>query len=147
MIVTDGTPARALPVDAGAAVTQEVTFTNADLETFAALSGDRASLHFDDSFATARGYEGRIVHGLLIGARFSRLMGMFLPGENSIIQSLSLQYRRPVLVGMPITVSVEVDRFVESVGAVMLKLSATANGLVIVEGKAQCVFCSTERSA
>ncbi len=139
MIVTDGTAALAVPVQANASVHQEVTFDQADLDAFARLSGDRASLHFNDTFAIERGFPGRIVHGLLIGSRFSRLMGMFLPGENSIIQTLSLQYRRPVTPGVAVTLSVEVERVIESVGAVVLKLSATSNGVVMVEGRAQCV--------
>jgi 3-hydroxybutyryl-CoA dehydratase len=141
MIVTDDTPAQALAIDAAAFVRQEVTFAAGDVDMFAALSHDRASLHFDDGYAIARGYPGRIVHGLLIGARFSRLMGMFLPGEDSVIQSLNLQFRRPVSVGTRVTLSVEVEKIVEAVGAVVLKLSATADGVVLVEGRAQCVLC------
>lgn len=142
MTVTDDTPARALSVDAGAVVRQVVTFAAADVEQFASLSHDRASLHFDDAYAVARGYPGRIVHGLMIGARFSRLMGMYLPGENSVIQSLNLQYRRPLPVGAQAMLSVEVERVVEAVGAVILKLSAVADGVIIVEGRAQCVLCA-----
>jgi 3-hydroxybutyryl-CoA dehydratase len=141
MIVTDDTPARALPLDVNASVRQAVTFAEADVEAFARVSSDRASLHFDDSYAVKRGYPGRIVHGLLLGARFSRLMGMFLPGENSVMQSVNLQYRRPVAVGATVMMSVEVERIVEAVDAVVLKLSATVEGIVVVEGRAQCVLC------
>src|SRR5712675_2734487 len=141
MIVTDETVAQALPLTPDASVRQDVTFTEADVDSFGRVSGDRASLHFDERYAIAQGFSGRIVHGLLLGARFSRLMGMFLPGENSVIQTLSLRYRRPVRVGTRLTMAVELDRFSESVGAVMLKLSATADGQVVLDGTAQCVLC------
>jgi 3-hydroxybutyryl-CoA dehydratase len=141
MIVTDDTPAHALPIDASAVVQQDVTFAVAAVDAFRQLSGDRASMHFDDGYAAGRGFPGRIVHGLLVGARFSRLMGMFLPGESSVIQSLTLQFRRPVLVGARLTMVVEVERIVEAVDAVVLKLSATTGGMLVVEGRAQCVLC------
>lgn len=144
MNVSDATAAETVPVTEGARVEQEIIFSDADLEAFARLSGDRAAVHFDDAFAIARGFPGRIVHGLLISARFSRLMGMFLPGEHSIIQSISLQYRRPVLVSTTVVFSIEVERFVEAVGAVVLKLSATAGGAVCAEGRAQCVLSPAE---
>ena len=34
------------------------TFTDADVEAFAALSGDRNPLHFDDAFVAGRGLGG-----------------------------------------------------------------------------------------
>lgn len=146
MIVTDGTLAQALPLSADAVVEQDVTFTAADLDAFARLSGDRAAVHFDQAFATSRGFSGRIVHGLLIGSRFSRLMGMFLPGEESIIQSLTLQYRRPITIDTPVRFRIELDRFVESVGAVVLKLSASSDGEVAAEGRAQCVLRTIQQA-
>lgn len=140
MIVNDGSPAQAVPLSADAVVEQDVTFTGADLDAFARLSGDRAAVHFDPAFATTRGFPGRIVHGLLISSRFSRLMGMFLPGEESVILSLTLQYRRPIAVDTPVRFRIELERLVESVGAVVLKLSATSHGEVAAEGRAQCVL-------
>lgn len=139
MIVTDETLAQPVPVAEGARVEQTITFTVADVEAFARLSGDRAAVHFDEAFAISRGVSGCIVHGLLIGSRFSRLMGMFLPGERSLIQSVSLQYKRPVPVGATVTFAIEVERIIEAVGAIVLKLSATVAGTVCAEGRAQCV--------
>jgi 3-hydroxybutyryl-CoA dehydratase len=41
------------------------TLAAADIDRFAALSGDHNRLHMDDQFARSKGYPGRIAHGML----------------------------------------------------------------------------------
>ena len=141
--VTDETP----PFDsalerlqAGQSVMQSVTFDRETVERFARLSGDGARVHNDADFAADMGFEGPIVHGLLVGARFSRLLGMYLPGERSVIQTLQLNYRRPVPIGATVRYRVEVGRVAASVGAVILNLSVSDGDGSLVTGKSQCVF-------
>ena len=58
----------------------ERSCTQADVEAFAALTGDRNPIHLDEAFAARSPFRGRIAHGLLIEALASGLaweMGIF----------------------------------------------------------------------
>lgn len=60
--------------------------TPEDVQKFSELSGDRAPLHTDHEFATMHGFAGTVVHGALLGAYVSQLVGMFLPGPFSVME-------------------------------------------------------------
>lgn len=74
----------------------------AQLLSFAELSGDFNPLHVDEDFARSKGYERRIVHGALVFAIATGLrqqLGIF---EGSMIAMLELRswaFRAPVFVG------------------------------------------------
>ena len=54
--------------------------TQADVEAFATLTGDRNPIHLDEQFAARTPFRGRIAHGLLVEALASGLaweMGIF----------------------------------------------------------------------
>ena len=68
------------------------------LQQFRDLSGDENPLHLDTEYARTRGFDGQVVYGLMIGAFYSRLFGMYLPGRNGMIHSLDLRFVKPVYV-------------------------------------------------
>jgi 3-hydroxybutyryl-CoA dehydratase len=68
-----------------------------DIDRFSAISGDHSPLHLDASFARARGFEGRVAHGALLAALVSQLVGNRLPGALGVLQSMDLEFRRPVI--------------------------------------------------
>ena len=53
---------------AGTAASFEHTITEAELDAFAALSGDRNPLHCDPAYGRAFGFPDRFAHGVLLGA-------------------------------------------------------------------------------
>src|SRR5262245_6363472 len=53
----------------GMSATYERTVTVADIEAFAAVSGDHNPVHLDDAYAKTTMFKGRIAHGML-GASF-----------------------------------------------------------------------------
>ncbi len=125
----------------GQSVREEVTITEELLRGFVALSGDRAHAHTDAAHARAMGFPDRIAHGLLVGLPYSRLLGMRLPGGNTVIQKLQLDMLAPVGVGDTLLYSVVVERILPSVRAVVLSLRATnAQGEMVSRGSATCVF-------
>src|SRR5437667_12291897 len=97
--VTDGTPSRSLTIDElklGQAVFQKVVFDSEKLSHFAKVASDRAPVHNDPRFARTVGFERPIVQGLALSTRFSRLIGMYLPGERAVLEKIELKYRAPV---------------------------------------------------
>src|SRR4051812_1940746 len=91
LVVDDGTPGRLLSIGdivVGDSVQQVVAFT-ADLrDAFGRLGRDDAPVHGDAAFARARGFDAPIVQGLCVTTRFSRLVGMYLPGQSAVLESV-----------------------------------------------------------
>lgn len=81
----------------------------ADIDAFAALSGDRNPLHMDPEFARASGFGDRVAHGYLLGAKVSALVGMLLPGRDCLILEQTLAYPKPIYPGDHIRIEGEVS--------------------------------------
>jgi acyl dehydratase len=79
------------------------TFTDADLEHFIAITGDRNPLHVDESFARGTQFGGRVLQGMLTASIFSTMVGMLLPGTGAIYRSQTLTFLRPVRIGETVT--------------------------------------------
>ena len=76
------------------------TVTDADLQAFAAASGDDQPLHLDDSFGARTRFGKRIAHGMLSAGFISAVLGTKLyPAGIVIYLGQSLQFRRPVVIG------------------------------------------------
>lgn len=115
-----------------------VAITPELLEAFVALSGDSNPLHVNDSHAQAQGFRGRVVHGMLLGALVSGLIGMELPGRPGILQSVQMSFRNPCYVGDTIQIAAEVTEFFESVQVVILQVVVrNSAGVTIATGKVQ----------
>ena len=80
------------------------TITENDMELFELISGDYNPMHLDEAFAQKRGYTGRIVYGMLVSSFYSTLVGMYLPGENCLLNACNISYKKPVYVGDELTV-------------------------------------------
>jgi 3-hydroxybutyryl-CoA dehydratase len=110
------------------------------IDSFAELSGDFSAIHLDDEFARSKGYRSRIAHGVLLGSYISRLIGMYLPGKNGVLQSLSLNFRNPIYADSDVRIVANVERVFISVDLVSIKfevyvedeLKATAEAKVVV---------------
>ena len=83
----------------------EATVTDAMMDAFKAISADTNPLHCDEAYAVARGFEGRVVYGMLTAAFYSRLAGVYLPGKQSLIYGIDVSFHKPVYVGMRLTVT------------------------------------------
>ncbi len=99
-------PFEAFRVGDRASVTR--TIDEAEVEAFAALTGDRHPAHFEGTEASASRYGRPVVHGLLTASLLSAANASLLgvPGAISIEQSV--RFLRPVFVGDTITATSEV---------------------------------------
>lgn len=143
IMVDDATPSRALTIRdlvVGDAVEQRFAFDANQRAAFALVANDRAPVHEDERFAHARGFSGTIIQGLCVATRFSRLIGMYLPGEHAILESVTLKYRHPTYEGQPLTFRAEVTRMLAPMKVVRLGLSAASDAGVHVSGEAQCLI-------
>jgi 3-hydroxybutyryl-CoA dehydratase len=86
-----------------------VDVTPGMLDDFRRLTGDVNPLHLDDAYASAQGFSGRVVYGLLTTSLWSRLAGVYLPGERCLLHGVSATFHRPVYVGDRLDVAGEVS--------------------------------------
>lgn len=101
----------------------EVTIDEKYQTLFEELSGDHNPLHLDDSFARARGFNGKVIYGMLVSSFYSTLVGMYLPGENCLINDTKISYHKPVYPGDHLTIHGEVTDLRE--GTQRAKISST----------------------
>ncbi|WP_428911712.1 MaoC family dehydratase [Niallia sp. Krafla_26] len=84
------------------------TISEFDIYQFAGLTGDFNPMHINEEFASKTFFEDRIAHGLLTGSFISTVLGMKLPGPNSIYLSQSFTFTAPVKIGDTINATVKV---------------------------------------
>jgi len=108
----------------------------ADIEAFAAVSGDTNPIHMDEAFAKTTAFGGRIAHGMLSAAYISAVLGNQLPGPGAIYLSQSLRFRRPVKIGDAVTAKVTVKALDPAKGHATFETACLVNGKTVVEGEA-----------
>jgi acyl dehydratase len=82
------------------------TITEADVERFAAATGDTNPLHLDENFAEETRFKGRITHGTLAGSLISAALAR-VPGL-VVYLSQDLEFHNPVRIGDRLTAECEV---------------------------------------
>ena len=82
------------------------TLTLADIQAFAAVSGDTNPAHLDPEYANASLFHGVIGHGMWGGALISTVLGTVFPGPGTIYLEQNLHFSRPVRIGDTLNVTV-----------------------------------------
>jgi phosphotransacetylase/acyl dehydratase len=84
------------------------TLTAADIQLFAALSGDVNPTHLDADFAAITPPGGVVAHGMWTASLISAVLGTQLPGPGTTYLSQTLEFLAPVHVGDTLAVTVSV---------------------------------------
>jgi 3-hydroxybutyryl-CoA dehydratase len=126
-------PPMAIAVGDNAALNVEVT--EDAVRAFVALSGDDAPLHTQPEFAIQAGFTGPVVHGALIAAYVSQLVGTKIPGRLSVLQKMELSFRHPCYAPCQLLITGRIRQVSEATRTVTLDISVEAGGKVIVTGK------------
>ena len=98
------------------------TVSETKLGEYRDITGDLNPLHNDESFAREKGFDGRVVYGLLNASYFSTLVGMYLPGERCLIQEVKYKFMKPAYIGDELVVSGEVAEKDERTNQLFLKV-------------------------
>ena len=94
----------------------KVLITEKMQNDFREISGDINPMHSSKEFAEEKGFKDKLVFGMLTASFFSKLVGVYLPGENCLFQECkNIRFHKPVFVGDELKVIGEVteidDRF------------------------------------
>ncbi len=124
-----------LEIGQKAAFTKEVT--EADIQAFAEVSGDKNPVHLDHKFAAEHTpFGGCIAHGILSASFISTVVGMILPGPGAIYINQSLKFRAPVKAGDVVTAEAEITDLIEKRGFAQFATRCLVDGKVVLEGEA-----------
>lgn len=115
----------------------ERTIQESDTAVFIQLSGDHNPLHTDAAYAEQTSFGRPIVHGMLLGALCSTLVGMYLPGKRCLYLSQSLRFKKPVYAGDTITVTGTVQSKSVATRVLTIGISLCRGVEEVVAGEAQ----------
>lgn len=114
------------------------TLTVADIQAFAAVSGDTNPAHLDAEYANDTLFHGVIAHGMWGAALISAVLGTQFPGAGTIYLEQALHFTKPVRVGDTLEVTVTVASKDDAKKAVELDC-------VLVNQKGERVLWGTAR--
>jgi 3-hydroxybutyryl-CoA dehydratase len=121
----------------GMSATYSQTVTDADIKSFAGISGDRNPVHLDEKYAEESRYKKRIAHGMMTASYFSALFGTKIPGEGCVYVAQSLKFKRPVYVDDTVTATVEVTQIDLAKKKVFFKTTCTVKNKIVTDGEAE----------
>ena len=118
-----------------------LTVDDSTVSEFSNISGDYNPLHMNDEFAKSTKFHKRVCHGMLLGSFFSRLVGMHLPGLNSLYMSQTLNFCNPCFIGDQIIVLGTIKHKSESTKIITLDTQIhNSQGDSLVYGEAKVMF-------
>jgi 3-hydroxybutyryl-CoA dehydratase len=110
--------------------------TEADVVSFADISGDHNPVHLDEAFALTTRFKGRIVHGMLSASFLSTAIASRLPGPGTIYLTQNLSFRAPVRIGDQVEARVTVTDIIREKARVVLKTVCSVGEIVVIDGDA-----------
>ncbi len=113
------------------------TISEADIYTFAGISGDFNPLHISEECASKSRFKKRIAHGMHTASLISTVLGTDLPGANTIYLSQDIRFMAPAFIGDTLTATVEVIKKTKNRNMLTLKTTVTnQSGKILVNGQA-----------
>lgn len=112
------------------------TISDADVMTFAQVTGDFNPVHVDEAAAAKTRFGGRIAHGMLSAGFVSAAIGNKLPGAGSIYLAQTLRFTLPVRIGDTITATIAVTEILPKRRVRLSTLCTNQNGEKVLDGEA-----------
>ena len=118
--------------------TYEVRFNQADVNTFAQITGDNNPIHLDADFAAKTIFGKPIVHGFFSASVFSMVFGTKFPGEGTIYLYQDMKFLAPVFVEQLYRAKFEVMEVnTEKHIGLIKSILEDETGKVVIEGTAK----------
>ncbi len=120
----------------GMSASYSKTITEADVNTFAKLSGDNNPVHVNAEYAATTIFKERIAHGMFSGALISTVLGTQLPGPGVIYLDQQMSFKAPVLLNDTVTATVTITEINEKRRRVTLETTCQVGDKVVTTGTA-----------
>ena len=113
------------------------TIDQADIDAFAAVTGDHNPVHLDEMFAQQTRFGRRIAHGMLTASLISSVLANKLPGQGSVYLGQTLKFVAPVFPGDEVTARVTVRAVREDKPIMTLEtICLNQRGETVIRGEA-----------
>lgn len=125
-------------ISLGQTYTHQFSFTQAQVQAFAEVSGDNNPLHLDAEFAATTPFKKPIMHGFLGGSIFSMILGTKFPGEGSVYLKQSLEFLRPMFVDTQYEAQLTVKEIIEGKNTALIEtiIKDATTGKITTKGEA-----------
>lgn len=120
---------------AGHIETFSVIVTEEMLEKFLSITADVSPIHIDEEYARRSGFKGRVVYGMMTASFYSTLVGVYLPGETALLQSVNTSFNSPVFVGDVLIISGEVTNVSETYKQIEIAAAITVADKVVSKAR------------
>mgnify|MGYP001573229533 CR=1 FL=1 len=124
-------------INEGASFSFEKKISQKDVNIFADLTGDYNPLHTNKNFGKKSRFGKNIAHGLMVGSLFSKLVGMYCPGEKSLYVAQTFNFREPIFIGDKVTVNGVVTAKNDSIKLITLKTEIWKESKLAINGEAK----------
>ena len=124
-------------VAVGMSASYSRTISDADIKSYAVLSGDNNPIHLIDEYASESRFGKRIAHGLMSAGYFSALFGTSLPGTGCVYVSQSLNFRRAVYIGDTVVATITVTSVDRERKRAIFDTVCKVRGKVVIDGVAE----------
>jgi acyl dehydratase len=123
----------------GQTATRANTVTREHVDQYAAMTGDRNPLHFDEAYAARTPFGRLVVHGGLTSGILNALVAEDMPGPGTVFISMNLEFLKPVYIGDTITATAEVIELHASKPVCTLAVAITRqDGETVLKGTTVC---------
>jgi 3-hydroxybutyryl-CoA dehydratase len=116
------------------------TVSEADIFSFAGVSGDTNPVHVDQEFAASTMFKGRIAHGMLSAAYISTVLGTKLPGPGAIYLSQTVKFKAPVRIGDTVVARATITALDPEKRRITLSTICTVGDTEVTVGEAQIML-------
>ncbi|MGI9260678.1 MAG: MaoC/PaaZ C-terminal domain-containing protein [Woeseiaceae bacterium] len=111
------------------------SFSQADFDQFARLSGDDNPIHTDPEYSARTHFGRTVAHGLLLCSVLRGLVDELLPGGT--IAEQSVMFPAPTFAGEPMRFSAGIQRTEGTLTEVNLEVRRVADGEVTCQGSCE----------
>lgn len=126
----------------GMSATYDHIVTEADIVTFAGVTGDTNPVHLNKDYAATTVFKGQIAHGMLTAGFISTVLGTKLPGPGCIYVSQDLRFRAPVRIGDTVRAEATVSEVVLDKKRVVLLTKCSVGDKIVLDGTAVLMVSS-----
>lgn len=106
-----------------------------ELDSFAKLSGDFNKLHSQKEFAQKKGFKDIVIHGALVIAKISSILGMEFPGEDCILIGMNIKFAEPIYLNEKFFIKLNIKKLSSSVSMIIFDLKVISNEKVKYYGE------------